>query len=147
VDEAGNADGNTVVQNTTLTDVTAPTFTGLQSIISYTASGATLTWNAASDTLTSTPSMTYLVFSGASSAEVSTNLGYASPPASGYVTTSAGATSYVVNNMAPFSTKYFAVRACDNAASPLNFDSNTVILPIDLAPPTFGGITLLDPNG
>ena len=110
-DAAGNVDGNTVEVSATTpatADTTAPTFAGATSA---TASGNTITvaWSAASDAVTPTAQLVYLVYQASSAGGEN----YATPT----YTTAPGATSYAVGGLAPNTPYYFVVRAQDQAGN------------------------------
>lgn len=141
-DEAGNQDGNTVEHSATTSataDTTPPTFAGL---VSATAAGETqinLTWAAASDDISASGDVVYLIYQSTASG----GQNYAAPS---YVT-AAGATSFPVTGLSPGTTYYFVVRARDEAN---NVDGNTVersaTTPAsgDVTPPTFAGLVTAD---
>ena len=119
-DEAGNTDSNTVEKSATTpreSDTTPPTFAGLLSANRPQDAGdrINLSWNQASDNVTPSPNIVYLVYQATSAGGEN----YASPS----FTTQAGATSFLVTGLSPRTTYYFVVRARDAAG---NVDSNTV---------------------
>ncbi len=137
-DEAGNIDTNTVEKfATTLSppDTTAPTFGGLVSATAASSTGISLTWNPATDNVTASSNIVYLIYMSTTSGGEN----FAIPS----FTTSAGATSFTVAGLNSSTTYYFVVRAKDEAG---NIDTNTVekfattLSPPDTTPPTFGGI-------
>jgi len=124
MDEAGNIEKNTVeVSATTLNtttpssgDTIPPTFGGAETATAISSSQIDLTWSAATDNVTASSNIVYLIY-------ISTTSGgedFLLPPT---YTTAAGATSYSVTGLASFTTYYFVVRAKDEAG---NVDSNTV---------------------
>ncbi|NOZ69991.1 MAG: fibronectin type III domain-containing protein, partial [Deferribacteres bacterium] len=117
-DEAGNVDNNTAeVSATTQTppDTTPPTFGGATSATAVSSSGIDLTWNAATDNVTASSNIVYLIY-------LSTTSGGQNFQTPNY-TTAAGATSYAVTGLNSSTTYYFVVRAKDEAG---NVDNNTV---------------------
>ncbi|MFO0677471.1 MAG: hypothetical protein U0169_13130 [Polyangiaceae bacterium] len=135
-DAAGTRDTNTAEKSATTassSDVTAPTFGGLTSIESVSASSVRLHWNAGTDDTTAAAALVYDVYLASSSgAQVYTAATYSSTP---------GATSLDVTGLAPQTTVYAVVRARDLAG---NHDTNTTERSGASAPdstkPTFGGI-------
>lgn len=125
-DEAGNTDANTVEKSATTpreSDTTPPTFAGLVSVnISQAAGGmVNLSWNQASDNVTPSANIVYLVYHATSPGGEN----YASPS----FTTQAGVTSFSVTGLSPRTTHYFVIRARDAAG---NVDSNTVEIAVRL---------------
>ena len=115
-DTSGNIDGNTVqVSATTLADSTPPTFAGLTSASAASATSVALAWTAATDDVTPSSQITYLVYDATTSGGES----FATP----VLTTAAGATSATVTGLATSTTYYFVVRARDQAG---NVDANTI---------------------
>lgn len=97
------------------TDTTKPVFGGLTYAAAYSATEAVLSWNAASDNLTPTSTIVYLIF-------MSTTPGgqnFLSPTFSSHP----GATSFIAAGLEPVTTYYFVVRAQDGAG---NIDTNTI---------------------
>jgi chitodextrinase len=148
-DEAGNIDANTKEMSVTTpsaADVAPPTFGGLVSatLISPSPGGIGLSWNAATDNVTPSANVVYLVYMATTPG--GENL------AAPYFVTAAGATSVSLpppciispcmpNPFVP-GTYYFVVRARDAAG---NIDGNTVersVVVPDVTPPAFAGITL-----
>jgi hypothetical protein len=117
-DQAGNVDGNTTeVSATTLnvTDTTPPTFAGVSSATTKSASSIQLSWSPASDDYTPQSSIVYLVYEAKSSGAES----YTAPS----YTTAAGATSYTVTGLGGNTDYYYVVRAKDQSG---NVDANVV---------------------
>ncbi len=140
-DAAGNIDGNSnQVSGATTPDTTPPVFAGLASATSTSPTTITLGWTAATDDVTPQSQLVYDIFQASASGGES----YAGPT----YTTSAGQTSYTVTGLLPQQTRYFVVRARDQAG---NEASNTVeksaTTQADTTPPTFGGITGLTATG
>jgi len=138
MDERGNIDSNTVeISATTLpiSDTEPPVFNGLISATALSSSEILLEWEAATDNISDSSKIDYLVYISTSSGEQN----FATP---NYASQS-GATSFIVNNLAPGTTYYFVVRARDEA---YNVDTNTVeksattMYVEDTVPPTFGGL-------
>lgn len=140
-DAYGNIDTNSVqVSGATLADTVAPTFAGLTSAASASPTSITLGWSAGSDDLTATGQLVYDIYQANSAGTEN----FAGPT----YTTSAGATSYVVTGLLPAQTRYFVVRARDQAG---NHDANAVekvaTVQNDVTPPTFGGTTSVTSTG
>lgn len=138
MDERGNIDSNTVEMSGTtlpLPDTEPPVFNGLISATTLTSSEVILEWQAAIDNISDPLNIDYLVYIST----VSGGQNFATP---NYASQS-GATSFIVNNLAPGTTYYFVVRARDEA---YNVDTNTVeksattMYVEDTIPPTFGGL-------
>lgn len=129
-DEAGNIDKNTVevkaaIPAPPVKDTTAPKFAGL---MTATPNGvkANLTWTAATDDITASAQIVYLLYI----AEKSGTQNFAMPNA----TTQAGATNVEVSGLKA-STEYFiVVRAKDEAG---NIDTNTIEKNVKTGGPTF----------
>jgi len=135
MDEAGNIDSNTIERTNSTPDTIPPTFAGLVSATTLTATSIQLTWSAATDNVTPQASIKYLVYeANAAGAEVFTTPTYSTTP---------GATGYVVNGLSQGIPYYFVVRAQDGAG---NIDSNGVeksnTLP-DTNPPLFAGLSAI----
>lgn len=116
-DEAGNIDSNKVEVSATTpatSDTMAPTFAGL-AMATASGSSITLTWTAASDAVTSTAQMVYLIYQATSTGGQS----FTTPS----YTTAPGQTSFTVSGLVPGQTYYFVVRAQDQAG---NIDTNSV---------------------
>ena len=95
-------------------DAAAPTFAGLLSASVVSLSSTTLTWSAATDNVSASANITYLVYQSTTpGGEVFTAPTYTVP---------VGATSFGVANLIPGTTYYFVVRAMDQAG---NIDTNT----------------------
>jgi hypothetical protein len=117
-DEAGNIDTNAVERSATTfvpPDTTAPTFGGLISATAQSQTEIALSWNPATDNVTPSSNIVYLVYM----ATTSGGQNFAIPS----FTTSAGTTSLTVTELTPATTYYFVVRAKDAAG---NIDANTV---------------------
>ncbi len=114
-DNAGNMDTNkTEKAFTTLGDVTAPVFDGLQNaVVDSSARTAQLSWNAAVDDKTDPAKIVYDVFETKASGVYD----FTKPK----MTTAAGATSVDLTNLEPRSTLSWVVRARDEAK---NSDQN-----------------------
>lgn len=115
-DEAGNIDSNRVERLVTIPDSMPPSFAGLISAIRSPLAGdrVNLSWNQASDNVTPSANIVYLVYHATSPGGEN----YASPS----FTTTPGATSFTVSNLSA-GMHYFVVRARDAAG---NVDPNTV---------------------
>jgi len=118
-DEAGNIDTNTVEKTVTTnavsTDTTPPTFAGANSLTLPSSTSRMVSWSAATDNVTASSSIVYLVYR----ATASGGENYATPTA----TTAAGATSYTDSGLTAGTKYYYVVRAKDLAG---NIDANTV---------------------
>ncbi len=114
-------------------DATPPAFAGATSATPG-PSSITLGWSAATDNVTASSDITYLVYQAASSGGES----FASPS----FVSPAGATSFAVGKLAPSTTYYFVVRARDLTG---NVDANTIEVSattpatVDSTPPSFAG--------
>ena len=134
-DEAGNVETNTVeVSATTLTptDSVPPTFGGVETATATSSSQIDLTWTAATDDVSASANIVYLVY-------ISTTSGGQDFLTPSY-TTAAGVTSFTVSGLASSTTYYFVVRAKDEAG---NVETNTVEVSattLDAVPPVFGGV-------
>jgi hypothetical protein len=116
-DLSGNEDTNKSERiATTPVDTTPPTFAGLTGVTNVTATGATLSWAAASDPQTPTGQIVYDVFQSTTAGGEN----FSAPPND---TSAGGATSIVLTNLPPSSTVYWVVRARDLAG---NEDTNTI---------------------
>jgi hypothetical protein len=138
-DQAGNRDSNgTEGSATTQADISAPSFGGLTSVDTATASTLTLHWTAALDDSTAPANILYDICWSTSNGGCQ-NAGF-----SVLKTSAAGATSSIVTLLTPNTTYYFVVRARDAYT---NRDTNSVQVSgmtiTDTVPPTFGGITSL----
>ncbi len=137
-DQAGNEDANKVERlGTTLADTVPPTFAGLLPPVPQSPTSILLTWAVGSDDVSASTALYYRIYQGsAPGAESATPI----------ETTPAGATSFVVNNLAPKTTYYFYARVVDEAGNPdtttppVEVSSKT---PADVTPPTFAGVTQL----
>lgn len=98
-----------------LVDAKPPVFAGLSSVGGATPSSLTLSWTAATDVFTDTPSIVYDIYQAPSSG----GQDFLTPTYS----TIPGATSYVVTGLEEVTTYYFVVRARDLVG---NRDTNTV---------------------
>ncbi|MEC4686472.1 MAG: fibronectin type III domain-containing protein [Nitrospirota bacterium] len=115
-DEAGNVDTNTVEVSATTLDAIPPTFGGVETATTISSSQVDLTWTAATDNVTPSANIVYLIY-------ISTTSGgqdFLLPPS---YTTAAGATTYSVTGLTSSTTYYFVVRAKDEAG---NVETNTV---------------------
>lgn len=117
-------------------DTTAPTFAGLVSATTKSESRIELDWGAASDDVTAADRIVYRIYEGSASKGED----FSKP----ILTTPAGATNALIDNLAAEGTYYFVVHAVDEAG---NEDSNTVersAATPDDTPPSFPGITHLE---
>jgi len=118
-DEAGNIDSNTVEKSAiTLSppDTTAPTFGGLVTATALSSSEISLSWNSATDNVTASSNIIYLIYMSATSG----GQNFSIPPISAV----SGTTSKtIIYGLASSTTYYFVVRAMDEAG---NIDSNTI---------------------
>jgi len=139
-DENNNTDTNSIERfAATLIppDIAPPAFGGLVSATAVSQTEIALTWNSATDNVTSSSNIVYLIYMSTTSG--GQNFSSAS------FSTSAGATSFTVPGLNPNTTYYFVVRAKDEAN---NTDTNvieisaTTFAPPDTAHPTFGGLAL-----
>lgn len=136
-DASGNEDANKGERSTkTSDDSSPPTFAGLTLVKNLTSSGADLEWAAASDDKTATSDIVYDIF------QASTPGGQnftAAPTA----TSTPGATSISLTNLASRTKYYWVVRARDQAG---NHDTNVVeknattlvSFAVDIETPIFG---------
>jgi fibronectin type 3 domain-containing protein len=139
-DQAGNIDTNTVQASAiTVVDTTPPAFSGATGAATQGSSAIAMGWNAATDSVTSSANMVYLIYR----ATTSGGQNYSTPTA----TTAAGATSYTDSGLSAGTTYYYVVRAKDEAG---NIDANTVqrsattnAASSDTTPPTFAGASSL----
>ena len=91
----------------TLTGVNSPTFAGLVSASILTISSSQLQWNAATDVVSPSANIVYLIYQATTPmGELFTTPTYTSP---------AGATSFTVSNLTPGTIYYFVVRAMNEA--------------------------------
>ena len=95
-------------------DVIPPTFAGATSIVNTTVTSMTLSWTAATDNVTPSASIVYLIYRSTTSPVTN----FSAPT----YTTPAGVTGYTVTGLTAGSTYYFVVRARDVAG---NIDTNT----------------------
>ena len=149
--EALDADGNVLFQGSmyanlsgssvdlTITMISvegiAPLFSGLSGIDSVTTTSMALSWLPATDNITPSERIQYLIYISATpGGQNFTNPNFVSDM---------GAASYTITGLNPDTTYYIVVRAKDEAG---NIDGNTVeesattLMPPDVAPPAFGGI-------
>lgn len=141
-DQAGNSDTNTVEKSAATTaDVTAPTFAGVTSVDTATATSLTAHWTAGTDNVTPQASLLYDVCWSTSSGGCQ-NAGYIVMG-----TSAAGATQFTANGLSPTTTYYFVVRARDAAG---NRDANNAqvsgLTVADTTAPTFAGATTVSSN-
>jgi hypothetical protein len=118
MDEVGNKDGNTKqMEATTLapSDTTPPTFGGLESASALSATEVGLQWSDATDDVTPSSEIVYLIYM----ALVSGGQDFNTPTA----VTDPGATTYTATGLSPETMSCYVVRARDNAG---NTDSNTI---------------------
>jgi len=134
-DEAGNVERNEVeVSATTLagSDAVPPTFAGLATARALVANAIDLSWAPATDNVTASDGIVYLVYRGATAGGEDFHAPVAMSPA--------GATSAQVGGLTPGTVYYFVVRARDQAG---NIDANSVersATPFaDTTPPAFAG--------
>jgi YVTN family beta-propeller protein len=136
MDEVGNKDGNMVERSaTTLAppDPNPPTFGGVESATALSSTEIDLQWSAATDDVTPSSNIVYLIYM----ATTSGGQNFATPSA----ITAPGATTYTIMGLLPDTTYYFVVRARDEAG---NIDSNTVersATTPDTTPPTVTGVS------
>ncbi len=113
VDANGQEDSNTAEQSAmTQADTTPPTFAGVTSVASAPEAGLTVSWAAAKDDLTATPSIVYDVY-------VSTTMGgedFNAPTA----VSAPGATSITISGLALASATYYVVVRAVDAAGNVN---------------------------
>ena len=131
-DAAGNTDTNTV-ERSAIADGEAPTFGGLSSAEARSGGVVYLSWNAATDDVTSPRSLVYLIYR----AETSDGQNYIAEPT---YTTPVGATTCQATGLTSGITYYFVVRSRDATG---NVDTNTVERSgtADGMAPSFDGIT------
>lgn len=136
-DPAGNTDTNTVQLSTaTLADTTPPTFAGATGTSSIGQTSATVNWTAATDNVSQSSAIIYLVYRS-----TTTTISYTTPIA----TTAAGAASYTDSTLSAGTTYYYVVHAKDEAG---NEDANTAqvsakTLSATTVVPTFAGASSL----
>ncbi|NOZ26337.1 MAG: fibronectin type III domain-containing protein, partial [Nitrospirae bacterium] len=124
MDESGNIDGNSIevsattlsATSTTTGDSMPPTFGGVETATAISGSQIDLTWTAATDNISPSSSIVYLIYI----ATTSGGQDFLVPPS---FTTPAGATSFSVTGLTSSTTYYFVVRAMDEAG---NVETNTV---------------------
>jgi len=119
-DEAGNVDTNTTELSATTPDTQPPAFGGVATATAilggkFSPPEIDLTWTAATDDVTASINIVYLVY-------MSTTSGGQNFTAADF-TTSAGVTTYTVTGLSSSTTYYFVVRARDEAG---NIDGNTI---------------------
>ncbi|MDH5327800.1 MAG: fibronectin type III domain-containing protein [Gammaproteobacteria bacterium] len=127
-DQAGNLDGNLNERSTRTPDGTAPTFAGLASATAVSASEILLSWEPASDNVTTSENIIYEIYHSSIHLSIPD---YTSPR---------GATSFLVSGLSDFRTYYFVVRARDEHG--LN-DGNSISMgatTIDGTSPQFSGL-------
>jgi hypothetical protein len=118
IDEVGNRDANTVEKSAAISaDVTAPVFGGIKTP-TFDASARTvlLEWDPATDETTAAADLVYEVYESTTSG----TFDFAAPPRA---ISAPGASSLLVDDLAPETTLYWVVRARDAA---LNRDANAV---------------------
>jgi len=98
-----------------LADNIAPTFSGTMQATSTSTSSITLSWNKATDLVSYSSQIKYLIYQANQLEEQN----YSSPT----YTTSKGATSYQINNLQESTSYYFVVRAEDEAG---NLETNQI---------------------
>lgn len=119
-----------------LTDVTPPVFSGLSSATAVSPTEAQLSWSPASDNLTTSSNVYYLVFIS----QTPGGQNYSTPS----FTTSPGATSFRVTGLSPCSTYFITVKAVDERG---NRDTTvqelrvTTMCENDTTSPVFSGLT------
>ncbi len=115
-DASGNIDGNTVERSaTTAVDTLRPMVTGLASATALNPSRVRLTWAAGSDDVTPVADLRYEIYAATTAGGQS----FAAP----LHTSPPGATSFLVEDLAPATAHHFVVRARDQSG---NRDLNTV---------------------
>lgn len=149
--EALDADGNVLFQGGMYADLTgasvdltismisvegiAPVFSGLTGIDSVTTTSMVLSWLPATDNVTPSERIQYLIY-------ISATPGGQNFTDPNFVT-AIGATSYTITGLNPDTTYYIVVRAMDERG---NVDGNNAeesaqtLIPPDVTPPAFGGI-------
>lgn len=136
-DTSGNIDNNTIERSVFIVspDTTPPVFGGVVSATALSQTSGGLTWNAATDNISPSANIIYLIYMAA--APGGQNFGVPS------YTTTPGATAYTLTGLSPNSSYYVVVRAVDEAG---NIDGNTVEGSFatppapDVLPPVFGGL-------
>ena len=98
-------------------DITTPTFAGIKSATAVGTSEIIVSWEAASDNVTSSGNMVYLIYEAALESDVFTNPTHIEQ-------TMPGATQRIFVDKNPGRTFYFGIRASDEA---VNLDPNTVV--------------------
>jgi hypothetical protein len=135
VDENGNRDANRHEITGYTLDKTPPAFAGLSTADTL-GTTINLSWAAATDNADLQPTLKYDVFQATTAGGQDFN--------TPNFTTSAGATSFPVTNLAVSTKYYFVVRAKDTSG---NVDTNTVeksattAASPDVTPPTFAGLS------
>lgn len=138
-DAAGNTDTNGVEQSGTTSDTTPPTFAGLSTATATSGTSVQLTWSAATDNVTASSGITYLICQ-------STTAGTCATTWTTTYTSAAGATTYTITGLTQNTTYYFVVRAQDSSS---NIDTNTIektVTTPESIPPTFSGLATALPN-
>ncbi len=137
-DTYADLEGAPTVVSITMVSVssdTPPTFGGAVTATAATGTEIDLSWSAATDDVTASPNIVYLVYMSTTSG----GQDFLTEPS---FTTAAGATTYTITGLFASTTYYFVVRAKDEAG---NIDNNnrevstTTQTPSDSTPPTFGG--------
>jgi hypothetical protein len=134
LDDGDQTDNNTSIKTgTPATDTQPPTFGGVKTAAAGGSGAVTLTWDAAQDDHTPTPSIVYVVYD----ADETSDIDYTVPA----LITNPGVTSVDVTGLFKTSAIHrFVVRARDAAD---NSDANVVALPSrpgpDSTPPSFAG--------
>ncbi len=128
-DLAGNEDANAIEVNATTpasADTTPPAFAGAAAATTQSPSAVAIGWSAATDAVSTSAQISYLVFSSTTSGAEN----FSTPD---YVTL-AGATSVAATGLAGGTKYFFVVRAQDQAG---NVDTNTVELARTTSPVSF----------
>ncbi len=112
-DEAGNVDTNTIERSAVTPDTQPPSFGGVAGATAVSSSQIDLSWTAATDDLSASANIVYLVY-------MSTTSGGQNFATANY-TTIPGAVTYSVTGLFSSTTYYFVVRAVDEAG---NIDTN-----------------------
>jgi hypothetical protein len=140
-DSSGNRDTNTVEFSAMTYDTVPPTFAGAVSATATGQTTANVSWNVASDNISSAGDISYEVYVSSTSG----GQNFLTWPA---VTTPTGASSTTIGGLLPSTTYYLVVRARDLAG---NRDSNTVEVSAltmpDVVAPTFAGAVSASVHG